>query len=361
MSATQHNIAIVGGGIMGLSNAFTLLRAGHCITIFDPAGFPAHNASLMAGGMLAPYSEIEHMPSEWVEAGLEGIALWRDIVAALPADTIDFHQKGSLFIAHRDDQYILERFAAHLTQEKACRRVGQDDIAELEPQLAARFSSGLYLEQEAHIYPLQAMQALCDYLSAQGTTLKTEWADPYKLQEQFDWVIDCRGYGAQEQPLRGVKGELVIVRNEDFALSRPVRLMHPRYPLYIVPRPDHTFMIGATVIESAEEESVSLRSAMELMSALYALHSSFGDSQIVDLQAGIRPSYDDNLPRIKVEGNMLSCNGLFRHGFLLSPFMAACVKDHIEDTQNNFKSSFIIERNNENYNQRDRQRLHSAA
>lgn len=347
---------------MGLNNAFTLLQGGHSVTVFDPAGFPADNASLMAGGMLAPWSEIEHMPREWVEAGFDGIARWQEIVRALPSGSVDFHRKGSLFVAHRDDRYILERFAAHVAGEKTCRRVGQAEIAALEPQLAERFTGGLYLEDEAHIYPLQAMQALCDYLRDQGAILKEDWADPAQLQDQYDWVIDCRGYGAEEQDtdLRGVKGEIVIARNPDFTLSRPVRLMHPRYPLYIVPRPDHVFMIGATAVESADKERVSIRSAMELMSALYSLHSSFGDAQIVDIAAGIRPSYDDNLPRIRVNGNEVSCNGLFRHGFLLSPFMAACVKDHIEDTQSNFKSSFvrIID---ETFHQRERKNAGSAA
>lgn len=206
------------------------------------------------------------------------------------------------------------------------------------------------------------MQALCDYLREAGAALKEEWADPAVLQDQYDRVIDCRGYGAEKeaQDLRGVKGELVIVRNPDFHLSRPVRLMHPRYPLYIVPRPDHVFMIGATVIESAEDERVALRSAMELMSALYSLHGSFGDAQILDIMAGIRPSYADNLPRIEVRGNVISCNGLFRHGFLLSPFLAACVRDHIEDTLNNFKSSFVRVYD-ETDRQRARENLSSAA
>ncbi len=362
---TPQSIAIVGAGIMGLSNAFTLLEEGHNITIYDPEGFPAKNASLMAGGMLAPYSEIEHMPREWVDAGLEGISLWQKIVNTLPFP-VDFKQEGSLFVAHKEDMYILNRFAAHVEGDKSCRRVGAEEIKRLEPQLAERFTSGLFMEKEAHIYPKQAMIALCDFMRERGVNMRQEWADPVELQEQFDWVIDCRGYGAEDshiidaEELRGVKGEIVIVRNEAFSLSRPVRLMHPRYPLYIVPRPENIFMIGATAIESAEDETVSLRSAMELMSALYSLHPSFGDARIVEICAGIRPSYTDNLPRIKTDKNMISCNGLFRHGFLLSPFMADCVKNHIEDRQNNFKSSFVGVFDESN-DQRDRKKLRSRA
>ncbi len=342
MISNPQNIAIIGAGIMGLTNAYALQRAGHEVTIYDPEGFPARNASLIAGGMLAPYSEIEHMPHEWVQAGLDSIATWKEIIKILP-QPVDFAQNGSLFIAHDEDRYVLERFGAHLSDNKACYRVDHKRISELEPMLAPKFSDGLFLEEEAHIYPLHAMEALCTYLKQKGVSLIEDWIDPETIRSDFDWLIDCRGYGAEQSDknLRGIKGELLIVRNQEFKLSRPVRLMHPRYPLYIVPRPDHHFMIGATMIESADGEHVSLRSGLELMSALYSLHPSFGEAQIIELCAGIRPSYADNLPQMSIRENIISCNGLFRHGFLLSPFIASCVQGHIDGIKNNFTASFM--------------------
>ena len=153
---------------------------------------------------------------------------------------------------------------------------------------------------------------------------------------EADTIIDCRGLGTKTQNLRGVKGEIAIVRNPDFSLDRPVRLMHPRYPLYIVPRPDNVFMIGATIIESDKDEHVSLRSSMELLSALYSLHPSFGEAQIIELNAGIRPAYPDNLPRIEINDHIIRANGLFRHGFLFSPLMAGAIADYINGINNDY-------------------------
>ena len=134
-------------------------------------------------------------------------------------------------------------------------------------------------------------------------------------------TVDCRGLAAREQGLRGVKGEMIVVETAEIALTRPVRLLHPRWPLYIVPRENNRFMIGATSIES-EDDGVSVRSALELLSAAYAVHPAFAEARIVEIGAGLRPAFPDNLPRIAVDGDRISVNGLYRHGFLLAPALA---------------------------------------
>ncbi|MBP7722954.1 MAG: FAD-dependent oxidoreductase [Alphaproteobacteria bacterium] len=335
-------IAVAGAGVMGLSAAHALRQFN--VTVFDTDR--KNSASAMAGGMLAPWAEIEHLPENFLEAAVHGIALWGKIIGSLD-EKIEFHRNGSLIVAHRDDEYILERLAAKLPQQKI---IDAEKIAALEPSLS-RFTSGLYLKDEAHTNPQQVLNAL-----AASVNHIHENADIETLRKKFDYVIDCRGFAAakDDRELRGVKGEIVIVRNKDFTLSRPVRLAHPRYPLYIVPRRDNVFMIGATLIESADN-AITVKSALELLSAAFSLHPSFAESEILDIRAGIRPAYPDNLPRITIEDNIIRCNGLFRHGFLLAPVMAACVADFIAGKQNNFISLFRSE-NDDHHHQRPAQK-----
>lgn len=222
----------------------------------------------------------------------------------------------------------MERFATHLPQEGTNER---KPAQEIEPTLPEKFKSGLYLSEEAHIEPRRAIAALSEYI-ADKITVVEQAVEPE--QTEADIIIDCRGLGVNDPDLRGVKGEIAIVRNPYFSLSRPVRLMHPRYPLYIVPRPNHVFMIGATIIESDEGTHVSLRSSMELLSALYSLHPSFGEAEIIELNAGIRPAYADNLPRIDIDKRIIRANGLFRHGFLFSPLMARVIADYLRGKDN---------------------------
>jgi len=144
-------------------------------------------------------------------------------------------------------------------------------------------------------------------------------------------VIDCRGLFARDRQseLRGVKGEMAIVETGEIEFSRPIRLIHPRWPLYIIPRANHRFMIGATAIET-EDRGVSVRSALELLSAAYAVHPAFAEARIVEFGAGLRPAFPDNLPRIAIEQERITVNGLYRHGFLLSPALAELTLGYVE-------------------------------
>jgi glycine oxidase len=338
MSSSKMNIAIAGAGVMGLCAAHEL-RTTHYTTIYDPKGFLADNASAMAGGMLAPYAEIEHLPPEYFEAAKRGMKFWE----TLPGSA--FKKSGTLLIAHSEDAHMLDRFAQKLPGTSRAQ------ISTLEPQLE-KFGQGIFLPEDAHLDPAAALNALMD-------DRERALAQPCYIErarEIFDWVIDCRGLGAKDKNLRGVKGEIVTVRNPEFTLSRPVRLMHPRYPLYIVPRGNHEFVIGATLIES-EGETVALKSAMELLSAAYSLHPSFGEAEIVEIRAAARPAYPDNLPRITVNGNVITCNGLFRHGYLLAPAIAACVADFIAGKDNKFFSLFV---KNHDHDKRTEKKLKRA-
>ena len=99
----------------------------------------------------------------------------------------------------------------------------------------------------------------------------------------------------------------------------------------MVPWGDGLFLVGATQIESDEEGAVSVRSALELLSSAYALHSAFGEAEIVGFGAGARPAFPNNRPKIVVKGDHIHVNGLFRHGFLLAPALAEMTAGYIED------------------------------
>jgi glycine oxidase len=173
-----------------------------------------------------------------------------------------------------------------------------------------------------------ALAALANRLGELGMPLRFGVAAP-AVRSPDRCIVNCTGFAARDvlKDLRGVKGEMLLLRSGDISLSRPVRVLHPRMPLYIVPRAAGLFMVGATMIESDQATRITARSMLELLSAAYALHPAFGEAEIVEIGTGVRPAFPDNLPRIGWHDGVLHVNGLFRHGFLLAPALARMVAE----------------------------------
>jgi glycine oxidase len=200
-----------------------------------------------------------------------------------------------------------------------------DGIDELEPALSQRFSRGLFFKDEAHVDPRAALHSLGERLLALGGKLHFGVTH----SGNGDLVVDCTGLAAREalKDLRGVKGEMLLLRSKELALKRPIRMLHPRTPVYIVPRAGGVFMVGATMIESDDTSRITARSVLELLSAAYALHPAFGEAEVLEIGTQVRPAFPDNLPRIVKSGGRLYINGFFRHGFLLAPAFARMAAD----------------------------------
>lgn len=273
-----------------------------------------------AGGMLAPFCEGETAEPVITRLGLRSLDLWREVLPQTPFN-------WSLVVAHPRDRADFERFARLTGGHK---RLGREEIASLEPALAGRFSDALFFAQEGHVDPRQVLPALHDVLRSAGVPIAF---NAEAGQGDCDGVVvDCRGLAARDAfpELRGVKGEIIILETDEIALSRPVRLIHPRWSIYIVPRAGNRFLIGATSIES-EDNGVSVRSALELLTAAYAVHPAFGEARIVEFGAGLRPAFPDNRPRVVVDERRITVNGLYRHGFLLAPALAEATVAHFMD------------------------------
>ena len=318
-------VSIIGAGIAGAWQALLFAQAGYTVTLYErsDAGMTL-STSHWAGGMLAPWCEAETSEPVIGRLGLRSLDLWREHFPNTPFN-------GSLVVAHARDRADFERFAKLTTGHV---RLDAQGVRNLEPSLEGRFRDGLFYAGEGPVDPPRVLPELHQRIAPAGGTVKfSSDAEPDDLEDQSPEgiVIDCRGLSARDQQpeLRGVKGEMILVETGEVELSRPLRLMHPRWPLYVIPRGDGKFMLGATSIE-AEDTGVSVRSALELLGAAYAVHPAFAEARILEFGSGLRPAYPDNLPRITVEKNRIAVNGLYRHGFLLAPALAELTLAHVE-------------------------------
>ena len=324
-------IRVLGAGVAGLAVATELVARGAEVELVDPANGPGpESCSWWAGGMLAPFCEYENAEEPVLRLGQLAKDWWRQHTQVTEA--------GTLVVAHRRDRGDLTRFAR---RTDAFQTVDGPAIRALEPDLAG-FDQGLYFESEAHLDPRRALADLAARLAARGVFVLAEASRKNAAQ-----TIDCRGFSARDvlTDLRGVKGEMLVLRAPDITLTRPVRLLHPRIPLYVVPRGDGVFMLGATMLESADRRRITARSMLELLSAAYALNPAFGEAEVLEIGVDVRPAFPDNLPRVRRIGSTIYANGLYRHGFLLAPALAiAAAERALNDKVTEFCDEYHAER-----------------
>lgn len=375
-------IGIAGAGLTGRLLAWELAGRGHAVTVFDPAPGPGepvagqaqpYAAGWTAAGMLSPVAELETGDNDIYALGQRSLIRWPQIIAALPQPV--FHrQQGSLMLAHRGDEGAARRMTELLARKLAqaghdaaelARLVQRIDLAELrrlEPAVQGPAQAWL-LPGEGQLHTRQALAALADAGGRLGVLWR--WGEtvdhvaPQTLHaasgdHRFDWVFDARGLGARPAlgqggedagftpqlrgedlgftpQLRGVRGEVLWLHAPGVALHRPLRLLHPRHRVYIVPRPGDIVFIGASEIESEDRGPMSVRSAVELMAAAHSVIPELAEARIVHMETNLRPALPDNLPRITTAPGISRINGLFRHGWLIAPALVERCVQAFED------------------------------
>lgn len=351
------HIGIAGAGLLGRLLAFELARTGHSVEVFDPAPGPqapgagVYAAGWTAAGMLSPTAELESADENVFTLGLRSLALWPVIVAAL-GQPVELHQRGSLLVAHRGDEGAARRVVELLQHKAPAGHAPQalDAAArrEIEPVIHGALQAWL-LPHEGQIHSVQAMTALAHAAAAAGarfhwglTVQRLQAGEIHTPQEtrKFDCVFDVRGTGARPAPadrtphdsftpeVRGVRGEIFWLHAPGVRLQRPVRLLHPRHRVYIVPREGDQIVVGAGEIESEDRSPVSLRSTVELLAAAHSIIPELAEARVIHSETNLRPALPDNLPRVEQGPGLVRINGLFRHGWLIAP---ALVEQALKD------------------------------
>ena len=348
---------VLGAGLMGRLLAHSLARLGYRVDIHESQGPEAEgSAAYVAAAMLAPLAESAITELPIVQMGQHSLIRWPQLLQELN-QAVFFQQNGTLIVWHRQDaaeakrfEQLLERTQSLLTSLPKLQSLDKAELVKFEPALEGRFQNALYLPHEGQLDNRELLAALMNSLQTQKVNL--HWNSP-KSPEDFslgtagqpDYLFDCRGLGARHTwtALRGVRGEVIRLHAPEVTLQRPTRLIHPRYPLYIAPKENHIFVIGATEIETEDLSPASVRSTLELLSAAYTVHSGFAEARILEIKTQARPTLKNNLPSIRQLGpRCLQINGLYRHGFLIAPAMLDIVLEWLQTKQFNLADKFSL-------------------
>ncbi len=323
---TRPDLAVVGGGLVGRLLAWRAARAGLNVALYDAASrLGKSSAAWAAAGMITPAAEVVDADEEIVAMGRHSLTLWPQWLSEMPLPVF-YRDRGTLLLWHREDAGEARRFdimSRSRDPHTELTRVYGDDLRQLEPAIAPGFPSAMYLPGEAQVDNRELLLAVAAALDE--AHVECHWNTPITddTWPEAGTVIDCRGMGARPdwQDLRGVRGEVVRLHAPEIELGHMLRLLHPRYSVYVVPRAEGHLVVGATSIESEDRSEVSVRGALELLSSAYSMLPALAEARILEFATQVRPALQDNRPAFHYDPlrKVFRINGLYRHGFLLSP------------------------------------------
>lgn len=355
MHKELKHIAIIGGGVIGLSIGWQLVRRGVEVTLFE-RNHVGKEASRVAAGMLAPYAEVGFEEIELMELGQESLRLYPRFLDELAEDTSDtpqFDQCGTLMVGvDRDDTERLKRLYDFREELKlTVELITGTEAREREPLLSPNVVSAVWLPDDAQIDNRKLLKKLREAFEQRGGVLKEE-SEVKDIQIsggsvqglatntsefQFDNIVLAAGSWSQQiegiprhmrPPIRPVKGQIITLKKTgDCPLKGTVR--SPR--MYMVPKEDGTIRLGATTEEKGFDRTPTAGGQKELLEDGWEIIPSIFDLPLVETTAGLRPASRDHAPIIgetDIRG-LYYATGHYRHGILMTPITVYTLVDEI--------------------------------
>jgi glycine oxidase len=353
------DVAVIGGGVIGMSIAWRLTQRGRSVTVIDPA--PGSGASGTAAGMLAPVTELHYGETPLLELGLASSALYPDFVAELTAatgsdvgyqrlgtvaaawDAADLHALGDLFDFQR-------RLGLDVEQ------LSQGDLKNLEPALAPGLPGGLLVRGDHHVNPRLLQEALTAAAMAGGAVLVPETAAGVRTEADTavgvdlldgsqiharSVVVAAGAWSSRLQLPQGVLPDVRPVKGQTLELqydgSPPVahviRGTARGSAIYLVPRAPGRLVVGASCEEAGFDLRPRAGAVYELLRDAQLFLPEVAEMELVDVSTSLRPGSPDNAPllgRADIDG-LVVATGHYRNGILLAPITADVIADLVCD------------------------------
>ena len=322
------DLAVIGGGVIGLSVARRAAQHGFAVRVHRPGGQES-GASWVAGGMLAPHSEGRPGEERLLRLGLASLELWnRGFLEGLPPQVVT--ARGSLVIAvDAADVADLQAVADWLSIQGHPVTL-TNSARDREPLLAQGIRHGFFAESELAVDNRAVVAALAVHCEQLGV----QWASPVSdlAETDAETVVIANGVDAPllwpGLPVRPVKGEVLRLRWRRGCMPVPQHVIRARVhgrQVYLVPRADGV-VVGATQYEHGRDTAPAVSGVRELLDDACAVLPALGEYEFAECAAGLRPATIDNIPLVgRLDDRTLVAAGHGRSGFLLAPWTAEAI------------------------------------
>ncbi|MEN5084524.1 glycine oxidase ThiO [Bosea sp. TWI1241] len=337
------DVAIIGGGVIGLSIGWRLLAAGLSVAILD-RGAIGGGASLAATGMLAAAAEFEPGAEQHLDFARDSQRLWPGFAARLEAESglsVDYRSDGVLIVAQSRDEVERLRFRHRLQLAAGLptRWLAGAECRALEPALRPAITAGVFCPDDHQVDPPRVVAALVEAVRRRGGhILPFCAAEPAIAGEAVEGVETPQGLlragtviaagGAwtrlpeETLPLRPLRGQSLALAMEP---GRPLlgRMVWTD-EVHLAPKGDGTLVVGATMEERGFDDAVTAGGLFALLDGVRRVLPGAEELSVEAVWSGFRPTSVDDAPILGTTETrgLLVATGHHRNGYLLAPATA---------------------------------------
>lgn len=346
------DVAVAGGGLIGLAVAWRCAQRGLSVTVVDDA--PGAGASYAAAGMLAPVSEAAYGEERLLElcrAALERYPVFVDEVERISGIDVGLHTAGTVVVGFDADDIraldTLHEFhrelglpAERLTPREARRR---------EPSLTPRLRGALHMAGDHSVDGRALYAGLFAAAQAAGVRVVRSRIEALRVDDgratglrltdgiELTARTVVLALGARSASLPGVpalcvrpiKGQILRLRAADGLLTGTVRAIVRGRPVYLVPYEKDGLIIGATVEEKGFDDAVTAGAVHDLLRDAIEVVPGVTELELTETLTRWRPGTPDNAPLIGPSGlpGLVLATGHYRNGVLLAPVTGEAVAE----------------------------------
>ena len=352
-------VAIVGGGVIGLSLAYELSRRGHEIVVADRERMGRQSSWAGAGVFPPSNDETAIHPLEHLEARSDQLhPKWAADLKQQTGINNGFSRCGGLYLARTVGEKAALAGAAGEWRERKF-----EATALSQSELKNRFSRLGCLDDENMIawwvpgetqlcnpHHLKALVAACQI---NGVKLLEECGEvildrrdhevrgivlPNRDNELVTADAYCVTAGAwaqkivSELPMVPVRGQMLLYKLD----KAPFAAVINEGSRYLVPRQDGHVLFGATIEEAGFDTSTTTAGLANLQQHAADLLPSLTEDRLIKSWAGLRPGTFDGFPYIGTlanHDNLFIAAGHFKAGLHLAPATAEAVADLVEQKE----------------------------
>jgi glycine oxidase len=351
------DVAVVGGGIIGLGIAWEAIRRGHTVTLVDPE--PAAGATHAAAGMIAPASELHYREEHLLQLTLDSASRYPEFLSSLAWTGIDpgYRKTGTVVLAFdgADRQALADLQSVQILNSLIVEQVSLRQVRRSEPMIGPAATAAFLAPEDHQVDPRKLAAALLAAVSARGRVVTERGSAIERSGDRVTGVVlgngsflaarhtvVANGLAAADLgglpcglPLRPVYGDILRLRVPGALqplLTHTVRGLVRGHAVYLVPREDGTVVLGATMREDGSS-AVSAGGVYQLLRDAQQLIPAVAELELEEILCRARPGTPDNAPLLgEVAGTagLIVATGFFRHGVLLTPAAAAACVDLLE-------------------------------